>query len=161
MSSLILQRLEQRWECPACGQQAVTVGEPNRYHACPKMHGMTTPMVIAGTHAKVEAHEREDYIRDENVQLDGEGRPVMNVTVTRDEGQDVVVFAPTATAAGAGLQIEPPPIDEEALREAAREQARDAVERAIRKIEKERDALHGAEEGLELARAALAELEQD
>lgn len=97
---LILEQQEQRWECPACDETAVTYGQPNRFHDCPKMHGMSTPMVPAGVVAKVEAFEREDYIGDELVQYDAEGRPIMNVTVTRDDGEDMVVFAPSASAAG-------------------------------------------------------------
>jgi hypothetical protein len=55
-------------------------------------------MLPAGTKAKVEAREREDYVNGDRVQLDPElGRPVMSVVTTRDEGQDVIVFAPTAT----------------------------------------------------------------
>jgi len=56
-------------------------------------------MVPAGTKAKVEANEREDYIGDEQVQLH-QGRPVMNLVVTRDDGQDCVIFAPTAVGDG-------------------------------------------------------------
>jgi len=55
-------------------------------------------MVPAGTRCKVEAREREDYIGNEQVQTDINGRPVMSVVTTRDDGQDVAVFAPTATA---------------------------------------------------------------
>jgi hypothetical protein len=55
-------------------------------------------MVPAGTKAKVVAHEREDYINGDTVQVDGDGRPVMAIVTTRDEGQDVTVLAPCATA---------------------------------------------------------------
>ena len=55
-------------------------------------------MVPAGMKAKVIAVEREDYVGKENVQTDGNGRPVMAVRTIRDEGEDVVVFAPTASA---------------------------------------------------------------
>jgi hypothetical protein len=58
-------------------------------------------MLPAGTRAKVEIVEREDYVGKEKVQLDPElGRPVMAVKTTRDDGQDVIVFAPTATGTG-------------------------------------------------------------
>jgi pheromone shutdown protein TraB len=57
-------------------------------------------MVPKGTKAKVEVHEREDYIGRELVRLDDNGRPVMNIITTRDEGQDCMVFAPTATGSG-------------------------------------------------------------
>jgi hypothetical protein len=55
-------------------------------------------MVPAGTRAKVVAVEREDYIGSELVQTDADGRPVMAIVTTRDEGQDCTVLAPCATA---------------------------------------------------------------
>jgi hypothetical protein len=55
-------------------------------------------MVPVGTRCKVEAVEREDYINGDLVQVDGDGRPVMSVITTRDDGQDCTVYAPTATA---------------------------------------------------------------
>jgi hypothetical protein len=91
---------ERRWECPNCDAEDVTrEAQPHqRFHSCPGLRGgLTAPMVPAGTRAKVVAVEREDYIGSEQVQLH-HGRPVMNVTVTRDDGQDCAVFAPTATA---------------------------------------------------------------
>jgi hypothetical protein len=94
----ILAAPEQRWECPNCSFQDVTreTRIHTRMHPCNGLRGLTAPMVPAGTRCKAEAHEREDYIGKELVQLH-DGRPVMNVTVTRDDGQDAVVFAPTAT----------------------------------------------------------------
>lgn len=62
------------------------------------MKGLTAPMVPAGIKAKVEAVERPDYVGKELVQTDGEGKPIMSLVTTRDDGQDVTVFAPTATA---------------------------------------------------------------
>lgn len=91
---------ERRWECPNCDATDVTrhVGPHSRFHACRGLRGLTAPMVPAGTKAKVTAHEREDYIGGDMVQTDGEGRPVMSIVTTRDEGQDVTVLAPCATA---------------------------------------------------------------
>jgi hypothetical protein len=57
-------------------------------------------MIQAGVKAKVKAVEREDYIGQEEVQYDGEGRPIQSVITTRDEGQDCTVYAPMATAGG-------------------------------------------------------------
>jgi hypothetical protein len=56
-----------------------------------------SPLIKAGVRAKVEAVEREDYIGDELVQLDANGRPIMSVITTRDDGQDCAIYAPTAT----------------------------------------------------------------
>jgi hypothetical protein len=90
---------ERRWECPNCGTTAVTrQGEPNRFHMCRGLRGLTAPLVPAGTKAKVEVRDRDDYVGSEVVQTDGEGRPVMSVVTTRDDGQDVAVYAPCATA---------------------------------------------------------------
>jgi len=65
-------------------------------HACGGMAGLTIALVPAGQRCKVEAVEREDYIGRESVQSNGEGRPVMAVVTTRDDGQDCTVFAPIA-----------------------------------------------------------------
>lgn len=88
---------ERRWECPNCTHTDVTreVAPHSRFHFCPKL-GLSAPMVPAGTRAKVEAVEREDYIGDEDVQVNDAGRPIMAVVTTRDEGNDVAVYAPTA-----------------------------------------------------------------
>ena len=96
-------RAVNRWYCPNCQREDIT-HEPrphSRFHICPKLRGLTAPMVPAGTKAKVELREREDYVGGDLVQLDPERqRPVMSVVTTRDNGQDVAVFAPTATAKG-------------------------------------------------------------
>jgi hypothetical protein len=99
MKAVLLAPPERRWECSSCPFTDVTRqhGAHTRMHPCAGLGGLTTPMVPAGTSSKVEVREREDYIAGDLVQLHN-GRPVMSVTVTRDEGTDAVVFAPTATA---------------------------------------------------------------
>jgi hypothetical protein len=89
---------EQHWECPNCELKQVThESEPHtRMHACPGLRGLTAPMVEEGLRCKVEAKEREDYVGKEDVTYDGDGRPVMAVETTREEGNDVAVFAPCA-----------------------------------------------------------------
>ena len=90
---------EQRWACPNCDLTEVTQGQPgNRFHNCAGLNGLTAPMVPAGTSCKVEAVEREDYVGKEVLTYDSAGRPITAVNVTRDDGNDVVVFAPCATA---------------------------------------------------------------
>jgi hypothetical protein len=54
-------------------------------------------MIPAGTRCKIEAIDREDYVGDELVQTDGNGRPVMAIRTTRDDGVDCAILAPTAT----------------------------------------------------------------
>ena len=90
---------ERRWDCPNCPAVEITRihGPHIRYHVCRGLRGLTAPMVPAGTKAKVTTREREDYIGGDLVQVDGEGRPVMSILVTRDDGQDVTVLAPCAT----------------------------------------------------------------
>ena len=91
------------WRCPTCGKTDRTAeSRPHtRFHPCPRMHGLSTPMVRAGTAAKLVLNEREDYVNGEHVRLDPERRrPVMSISTVRDNGQDAVVFAPTATASG-------------------------------------------------------------
>lgn len=98
--AVLLQPAERRWECPNCTITDVT-REPrphSRMHSCPGLRGLTAPMVAAGTAAKVEAVERGDYIGRDLVQTDAAGRPVMSIVTTRDDGQDCMVLAPTATA---------------------------------------------------------------
>jgi hypothetical protein len=56
-------------------------------------------MLPKGMDAKVVAHDREDYVGKEDVQLDGNGRPIMSITTERADGtNDTMVFAPTARA---------------------------------------------------------------
>ena len=87
------------WYCPnGCGQTDVTTeARPHsRLHQCPRLRGIIAPFVEVGVKAKVEAKEREDYIGTHQlVRMQG-GRPIEQVITTRDEGQDTVVFAPTA-----------------------------------------------------------------
>ena len=101
--SAVLLTPARRWYCPNCLREDVTheARPHSRFHVCPKLRGLTAPMLPAGTKAKVQAVERQDYVGTDQVQLDPErGRPVMAVVTTRDNGQDVAVFAPTATARG-------------------------------------------------------------
>lgn len=96
-----IMRPTQHWYCPNCGKTDVTheARPHSRMHTCPKLRFLIAPMLPAGTRAKVELKEREDYVGTEQVTLDPErGRPVQSIVTTRDAGQDTVVFAPTANA---------------------------------------------------------------
>jgi hypothetical protein len=90
--------INRRWACPNCSQTAVT-HEPrphSQFHTCPGLRGIVAPMVPEGVKAKVVAHDREDYVGKDKVQTDENGRPIMSVVTTRDDGEDCVVYAPTA-----------------------------------------------------------------
>jgi hypothetical protein len=89
-----------RWYCPNCRKEDVTheARPHSRFHTCAKLYGMAAPMVPAGTKAKVELRVREDYVGKERVTLDERGKPAMSVVTTRDNGQDVAVFAPHVKA---------------------------------------------------------------
>jgi hypothetical protein len=65
-------------------------------HRCRGLAGLLVPLIPDGTKAKLTVVEREDYIGRELAQTDAEGRPVMAVTTTRDDGQDCTVYAPCA-----------------------------------------------------------------
>lgn len=86
----------QRWVCPNCPATEVTQGQANRFHTCRGLRGLHAPMVLEGTRCKVIAVEREEYVGREDVQTDADGRPVMAVLTVREDGQDCVVYAPTA-----------------------------------------------------------------
>ena len=94
---------EQFWACPNCAlEDRTTDARAQPFHRCRGLAGLTAPLVPAGTRCQVTAHEREDYIGAELVQLhdmgrtDGKARPIAQIRTDRDEGQDCVVLAPTA-----------------------------------------------------------------
>lgn len=93
----------QVWECPGgrCTTKARTTapGASAPPHQCRGMAGLVVPMVREGTRAEARPVERGDYIGNEVVQTDADGRPVMAVQTIRDDGEDATVYAPVATAA--------------------------------------------------------------
>lgn len=88
--------VQQYWGCPNCPATAVTEGQPNRFHCCSGLRGLTAPMIRDGVRCKVVAELREDYVGREDVQFDSSGRPVMAVRTVRDDGEDLAVLAPAA-----------------------------------------------------------------
>ena len=89
-------KAQQHWVCPNCPAAAVTVGQPNRLHTCPGLRGLIAPLVLDGVRCTVVAEERQDYVGREDIRYDSEGRAVMAVRTVRDDGEDLLVFAPTA-----------------------------------------------------------------
>lgn len=83
------------WVCPDCKLEHRTDRVlRNRFHHCPRHHGLPTPMVPDGLRAKVEVVWREDYVGREIVTLDERGRAPMAMRTVRDDGEDLAVFAP-------------------------------------------------------------------
>lgn len=88
------------WVCPNCDVTDVTPPLPagqSQYHTCSGLHGLNAPLVRKGIRAQVTATEREDYLSGDVQATGDDGRVYMNVTVTREDGTDVTVFAPTAS----------------------------------------------------------------
>lgn len=99
MSTLLIDAY-QDWACPNCHLSERTRPQPpnsSRMHNCPKLHGLTAPLVLEGTDCKVTAVERGDYLRDEKQRTGDDGRPYMAVVAERADGtNDAWVFAPVA-----------------------------------------------------------------
>lgn len=98
MTRAALLQGEHHWYCSHCTDTSVTTeARPHsRLHQCRGLRGAFVPFLPAGTKAKVSVNDWEDYVGDEIAQTDAFGRPVMSVTVERNDGQDCWVFAPTA-----------------------------------------------------------------
>jgi len=95
------------WRCPNCGLTVrLPVSVPNRYHPCPRLRGLTAPLVPAGVRARVYLVEREDYEGADHgrTQLDPElRRPVMSIVTERADGSnDAIVFAPVVGVVARG-----------------------------------------------------------
>jgi len=94
------------WYCPNCGKtdQTRNAQPHTRFHICPKLKGMSAPMLENGTDAKVYLREREDYEGEDvgRTQLTPEGkRPVMSLITERADGSnDAIIYAPTASGTG-------------------------------------------------------------
>jgi hypothetical protein len=98
----ILDRYWTDWQCPRCGREDRTPPMPpnsSRMHNCPRMGGLTAPLVWAGFDATTEPVERGDYVGAEHPQCDQDGRPWMAVRTRHATGrEDCAVLAPAAIA---------------------------------------------------------------
>ena len=93
----------QDWECPNCHRTERTRPLPvnaARMHDCPKLHGLTAPLVRAGTDCKVVAVERGDYLRDEQQRTGDDGKPYMAVVTERADGSNDAAVFPGVAAFG-------------------------------------------------------------
>jgi hypothetical protein len=95
------------WTCPNCPTSVTTpLLIPNRYHACPGLHGLVAPLVRAGADCKITALPREDYLNGEIQRTGDDGRPYGGVRVDRPDGSnDLVMFAPLARADAEGMGL--------------------------------------------------------
>ena len=91
----------QDWYCPNCLVTERTAPLPpgsSRYHACAGLHGLNAPLIRAGLRVKVEAEERQDYLNGDQQATGEDGKVYMAVRTTREDGDDVTVFAGLAHA---------------------------------------------------------------
>lgn len=105
MNAVPVLKVDRVWVCANdCGARGVTYrGDVHtQMHPCPKMGGLMAPMIRQGSRAKQFMVEREDYVgdREDLLTLDDNGRPAMNVTTIRDDGQDCTIFAPLVSSEG-------------------------------------------------------------
>lgn len=86
-----------RWECPNCDQKLVVNSHSphSPFHPCAGLKGMQAPMVLEGTDCDIRANVREDYVGEEDVTYDENGRPIMAVETRYADGRnDLAVMAP-------------------------------------------------------------------
>lgn len=89
--------LHRDWVCAdGCPSNARTYDAALPHHPCHKRGGLMVALIPAGTKAKVTVNARQDYLGGDIPQRDADGRVVMSTTVTRDDGEDCSVYAPTA-----------------------------------------------------------------
>lgn len=101
MSGPVLLDARQGWYCPNCDVTDVTAPLPpgsSRYHTCAGLHMLTAPLVRAEVKAKVEAAERDDYLCGDFQATGDDGKPYMNIRLTREDGEDLWVNAGLARA---------------------------------------------------------------
>ncbi len=95
MSAVVLEPPARNWECPACGRAMVTRDNnlQPRLHPCKGkgMNGLMVPFVeVTGLEldrSKVRVH-RDDYVGNEIVRTDKNGRPAMAVVTERADGSN-------------------------------------------------------------------------
>ena len=91
----------QDWTCPNCPAADRTPALPpnaSRFHQCPGLHGLSAPLVRAGTDCKVTAAERQDYLGGDEQATGDDGKPYMSIRLTRPDGEDLWVNAGLARA---------------------------------------------------------------
>jgi hypothetical protein len=96
-----LLRAFQDWYCPNCPQEARTRPLPpgaSQYHQCPGLHGLSAPLIRAGTRCAVTAEERQDYLNGDLQATGDDGKAYMAVRTTYADHEDLLVNAGLARA---------------------------------------------------------------
>ena len=94
----------QDWECPNCPATDRTrplPPEASRFHTCPGLHGLTAPLVRAGTDCRVTAVERGDYLAGEVQRHGDDGKPYMAVRTDHADGSNDLAVFPGVAVFGA------------------------------------------------------------
>jgi hypothetical protein len=104
MGAMLLERYEDL-ECPQCGlTERIRVLPANaaRMHNCPKLHGLTAPLVPAGMDCRLVAVERSDYLNGEQQRTGDDGKPYAAVVTERGDGSGDATVFPGVARWGAG-----------------------------------------------------------
>lgn len=97
--------LERVFECSSCGKRVKTNDTyvAPRLHPCPALNGLLADLTLCNTRGDLDVKvkhvpiAREDYVGDELVRRDDNGRPWMAMDTLRADGSnDRLAFAPTA-----------------------------------------------------------------
>jgi len=93
--------VDRLWQCNSCGRQHITKasrdGVQTPLHQCVGLAGTWVPFVPAHSDAIIRVEERQDYIGNDMVFHDANGRPIMSVYTMREDGEDCHILAPTTT----------------------------------------------------------------
>jgi hypothetical protein len=95
----------QDWECPRCGltdrTRPLQPGEAARMHDCPQLHGLSAPLVPAGTDCTLVAVERGDYLNGDEQRTGNDGKPYMAIRTDYADGHNDLVVYPGVAVFGA------------------------------------------------------------
>lgn len=97
MSAVDLIPVEQTWACQDCPTRIrARVGTQTPLHPCPAHNGVRLPMLAEGERGDLRLKVRDDYVGNEDVSYDEQGRPICAAEIVREDGNDVWAYAPAA-----------------------------------------------------------------
>ena len=94
----IVVQMDTYWQCNSCGRQHIEPAQAEvttPMHACGSLAGAWVPFVPANSNGRLRLVEREDYVGNDTVSTDANGRVIMSAYVQRDDGEDCFILAPT------------------------------------------------------------------